>query len=380
MRVMLVTGSLAHGGAERHAVTLMNRLAERGHECHGVYIKSDAAQLERVRLRGAGTLHCLNATRYFDRRALSAFIAHLSRVRPSAVVAANPYALMYSWLALRRLRLPAVLVLIYHSTRVIGLKEHLKLLYYRLLVWSADCTVFVCESQKRYCMRRGVFSRRNVVIPNGVDTAYFRDVFHAADREALRASFGFSSQDYVIGIAAVLRQEKNHLQLLEAVARLRAKGIPARTLLIGDGEMRGAIEARARALGIDRDVAIAGFRQDVRPYIAACDAVALCSLTEALSLAAIEAMAMGKPVVHSEVGGAADLIIPGRNGLLFPAGDTAELIDRLTQLADRERAARMGREARATVEAFFSESAMVDRYEGTLRAISAAGSGAPAMS
>jgi len=130
--------------------------------------------------------------------------------------------------------------------------------------------------------------------------------------------------------------------------------------------MRGAIEARARELRVENDVVITGLKLEVRPYIAACDAMALCSFTEAFSLAAIEAMALCKPVVHSDVGGAAEMIVPGRDGFLFPVGDTRALVDKLAILADRTVCRRMGHEARATVEARFSERAMVDRYERTL--------------
>jgi glycosyltransferase involved in cell wall biosynthesis len=130
--------------------------------------------------------------------------------------------------------------------------------------------------------------------------------------------------------------------------------------------MRGAIEARARELEVENDVVITGLKQEVRPYIAACDVVALCSFTEAFSLAAIEAMALCKPVVHSDVGGAAEMIAPGRDGFLFPVGDTMALVDKLAILADRAVCKRMGHEARATVEARFSERAMVDRYERAL--------------
>src|SRR5439155_1516085 len=173
--------------------------------------------------------------------------------------------------------------------------------------------------------------------------------------------------DYVIGITAVLRPEKNHIQLIEAIARLRRAGLPARGLLIGDGPMRGVVEARARSLGVEREVTVTGFREDVRPYLAACDVVCLCSLTtEALSLAAIEAMAMGKPLVHSQVGGATELIEPGRNGLLFPPGDTGALVECLSQLTDRDTRLAMGRSARAKAEAAFDEEAMIDRYERLL--------------
>jgi glycosyltransferase involved in cell wall biosynthesis len=370
LRAIFVTGSLTHGGAERHAVTLINRLAERGHECHAVHVKNESpSQIDRLRLRGGGTVRCLDAARYFDMRALADFAAHISRIRPSVIVAANSYALMYSWLALRLSRLRVPLVVTYHGTRLLKAKEQLQLAVYRLFFWTADCSVFVCEKQRRYCLRRGVFSRRNEVIHNGVDTDEFRDRWKPEERGMLRGAFGFGDTDYVIGIPAVLRPEKNHVQLVDAVAALRDVGIPARALMIGDGEMRAAVEARARELKVESDVVITGFQRDVRPYIAACDAVALCSFTEAFSLAAIEAMALGKPVVHSDTGGAGEMIFPGRNGFLFPVGDTRALVDKLAILADRAVCARMGRDARAVVETLLSEKTMVDRYEQMLEGL-----------
>lgn len=366
LRPLFVTGSLGHGGAERHAITLVNRLAERGHECHAVYIKSGAGQIDRLRLREGGSVHCLDAVRYFDRRALADFAAHIVRIRPSVIVAANSYALMYSLLAVRLSGLRVPLVVTYHSTRLLGAKEQFQMLLYRLFFWAADCSVFVCEKQRRYWLRRAVFSRRNEMIYNGVDTREFLDRSSPDERVRLRGVLGFSSADYVVGISARLSPEKNHVQLVDAVARLRGMGIPARVLMIGDGDLREAIESRARELNVEHDVVITGHQQDVRPYIAVCDAMVLCSHTEAFSLAAIEAMAMGKPFVHSDVGGAAEMILPGVNGFLFPVGDTGALVDRLARLAHRGERERMGSNARARMEALFSEATMVDLYEQLL--------------
>lgn len=130
--------------------------------------------------------------------------------------------------------------------------------------------------------------------------------------------------------------------------------------------MRETVEARARDLGVSRDVVITGFQDDVRLFLAICNTLLLCSLTETFSLAAIEAMAMGKPVVHSDVGGGAEMIVPGRNGFLFPVGDTEALVCNLAILAQPEVSLRMGRNARRDVEARFSERPMMDRYERLL--------------
>src|SRR5687767_8077765 len=96
LRVIFAASSLPHGGAERHAIAVMNRLAERGHECHAVSIKERLAPLDGVRPGPRGSVTCLDAARYLDLRALREFTAHVTRVGPSVIVAANPYALMYS--------------------------------------------------------------------------------------------------------------------------------------------------------------------------------------------------------------------------------------------------------------------------------------------
>ena len=366
LRAIFVTGSLTPGGAERHAVTVLNGLVARGHECHVLPVKDAQPSLvDSIRSGEAGTVHCLGATRYLDLRALARLRAHIARIGPSVIVAANPYALMYSWLALRLSGRRVPLVVTYHST-LIGAKEQLQMVLYRLFFWTAECSVFVCEKQRRRWLLRGVFSRRNEMIYNGVDTEAFRDRSGPADRARLRNALGFSEADFVIGISARLSPEKNHVQLVDALAILRGMGIRARVLMIGDGGQREAIEARARERKVEADIVITGFQRDVRPYVAMCDAMVLCSLTEAFSLAAIEAMAMGKPFVHSDVGGAAEMIRPGEDGFLFPVGDTGALVDRLARLTDPAQRKRMGNQARARVEAMFSEKTMVDRYEQLL--------------
>lgn len=367
MRLLFLTGSLVHGGAERHAITLANRLAERGHACHFAYVKDDPSQLGRLRLGPAGTVQCLYAGRYLDPEALARLRKLFVRTRPGVVFAANPYALMYASLANRLSGARAPLAVAFHSTLYRNLRERLQMLAYRPLFWAADCAVFVCEAQRRHWRRRRVHGRRDAVIHNGVDLAYWQPC-GADERRRLRGALGFGDADYVVGLSAVLRPEKNPAQLVEAIALLnrRARAGSARALFIGDGPLRGEIEARARRLGVAAQVSITGLQHDVRPFLSACDAVALTSSTEALSLAAIEAMALGLPVVHSEVGGAAELVRPGRNGFLFPAGDTPALVERLAKLADPRARARMGARARETVEAQFSERAMVDRYERIL--------------
>ena len=368
VRALFVTASLRpYGGAEHHSLALMNRLLERGHTCQAVFVKGTGRSLDGIHLHDRATVRCLDAARYLDLRAVADLAAHIAAFKPSIILAANPYPLMYATLAQMRSRASPRLVVTYHSTRLPNIKERLQTVVYRPFFWHADCAVFVCEQQRRYWLRRAVFSRRNEVIHNGVDVDAFRDRSTVEERATLRRELGWSEADYVIGASAWLRPEKNHVQLLDAVARLRQMGIPARALMIGDGEMRGFLEARAHGLGLGNHVVITGAQRDVRRYVAICDVMVLCSVAvETFSLAALEAMALARPVVHSDLGGASEMIFPGRNGFLFPVGDTEAFVDRLATLSDRAIARRMGEQARLVVEKLFSEDAMVDRYESLL--------------
>jgi glycosyltransferase involved in cell wall biosynthesis len=354
MRLFFVTGSLVHGGAERHAITLANRLTDRGHDVHLAYVKNDPSQLFRLQAQST----CLHARRYLDLSSLNTLKEMIRKSRPTAVVATNPYALMYASLA----RPAAPLAVSLHSTFTRTAKEWLQMLAYRPFFWNAERAMFVCERQMQHWRRRGLFARSNQVIYNGVDLDYWSP----QGSTPIRSIVGMYEKDFVIGLSAVLRPEKNPVQLIEAVAMLRRRGIPARALLIGDGEMRPAVEAAARRCGVAESVAITGLVQDVRPFLAACDVLALTSHTEAFSLAAIEAMALALPVVHADVGGAAEMIRPGHDGFLFPAGDTGRLVDCLAALAEPEKRSELGRNARQTAETRFSERSMVERYEGSL--------------
>jgi glycosyltransferase involved in cell wall biosynthesis len=372
LRPLFITNSFAHGGAEHHAVTLLNRLSERGHQCHAAFIKDQRAQLERLRLPETSNILGLDARRYLDRDALHRLAVMLEDVQPSVIIAANEYSLLYATLARRRARLSVPIVVTYHSTKLRTLKERLQMQFYRWFFWFADCAVFVCETQRRFWRRRAVLARRNEVIFNGIDTAAFQPAQADALRSIERSDLDIGQDDFVIGIAAGLRPEKNHRLLVDAISQLRNEGIPAVGLLIGDGETRRQIMQHARELGVDKYLLITGYQSDVRPYLNLCDVAVLCSTTETLSLAAIEAMALGKPFVHSDVGGAAELIYTGWNGFLFPSGDAAAFVARLRLLADPKRARVMGLNARQAVENRFSERTMVDRYEQLLHDLTSA--------
>jgi glycosyltransferase involved in cell wall biosynthesis len=240
---------------------------------------------------------------------------------------------------------------------------------YRHLVRRADLLVFVCQAQADHWHVHGLRARQDVVIHNGIDTARFTDVWRDEDKRRLRAQQGFGPDDLVVGLCGVMRPEKAHGDFLRALAHLARLAHPARPgprvcgWLIGDGPLRAELERTVDALGLRDRVRISGFVQDVRPLVAACDAMAITSLTETFSLAALEAMALGKPVLMTDVGGAREQVRQGHSGWLVPVGDVPAMANALWRWQDRARCQAMGRQAAADVRARFDLATMVQGFE-----------------
>lgn len=364
IHVLLIVNSLCVGGAEKHAVTLLNTLDTRRFRLSFAYLKNETALLPQVQAeRAEGGVFCAGVSRKVDLQAARRLAAHLVSEDIDVVLCTNTYSLLYAWLA--RMAGPACprIIEVFHSTELGSLEDVLQMQFYRPWILAADRLVYVCDNQRRHWRSRLLRARADTVIHNGIDTHHFADRYGAQEKARVRAEHGLAADDYVIGLCATMRPEKAHGDLLAAVARLRGSGLPVRALLIGDGPQRAAIEADIAARGLASDVRITGFRADVRPLVAACDAMAITShCVETFSIAALEAMALGKPMVMTGIGGAAEQVASGVNGFLYPRGDIDALCRALRALHAPALRAAMGEQARRTVEQRFSLERMVDAY------------------
>jgi glycosyltransferase involved in cell wall biosynthesis len=259
------------------------------------------------------------------------------------------------------------LVEVFHTTTLSTFKQKLQMRAHYPLFARSDLLVYVCNTQREFWHRQHLPARSDAVVYNGIDARRFIDTASAAEKLAMRRSLGFAEHDYVLGLCAVFRPEKAHVDLLEATAALRERGIPAKAVLIGDGPHRAAIEAAIERLRLEQHVRITGYVSDVRPYVAICDVMTLVShAIETFSIAALECMAMGKPVVMSRVGGAEELVRDGEWGRLYPAGDVQALTQHLAELAQAELRARYGAAAQANVRERFTQERMTQDFTACL--------------
>jgi glycosyltransferase involved in cell wall biosynthesis len=205
----------------------------------------------------------------------------------------------------------------------------------------------------------GVPSARLRIIPNGVDVRRFRP----GDRARERARLGLPAGP-LFGTAGRLFPEKRQQDLLHALAAVRGRLPGAHLVFVGDGPERTRLESLAAALGQSAAVTFAGWQTDTAPWLAALDVFLLCSETEALPLAVLEAMASGVPVITTPVGDLPQVVRGGRDGMHVPVGDIEALAAAMGRLGeDRGLRDVMGSSARDFVVARYDERLMVERYQ-----------------
>lgn len=227
--------------------------------------------------------------------------------------------------------------------------------------WAA-AIICVCQAERRLALEKGVAQAGRIhVIYNGV-----RDV-----SPDLRANPG--GEDARIVSVARLERPKDHATLLGALAAMAARRW--RLDLVGDGPLEAELRALAAKLGMAERVRFLGYVADPAPVLAQSQIFVLSSRSEGFPRSVLEAMRAGLPVVASEVGGVAEAVASGTNGLLTPRGDSRALASALDQLAaDGPLRRRMGAEARLAYERRFTFARMADEtmavYANVVNAIS----------
>ena len=329
--LLFIVNSLEVGGAEKQVVTLLNHLDTRHFRLHLAYLKSADRLLPQLDTGKLDALVCCNVAHGVELHAIRQLATLIQAYRIDAVVCTNTYSLLYGSLARARARPKPKLATVFHTTLLRTYKEKAQMLLYRRLFRRSDLLIYVSENQRDHWRDWGLRAAADAVVHNGIDVEHFAAA-RTPRRENLRARLGLAAEDYVIGLCSGLRPEKAHGDLLNALARLRSRGIAAKALLIGDGSERARIESLARELAVQEHVVITGLQNDVRPYIACCDVMTLVSHTETFSLAALESMALGKPLVMSDIGGASEQVVHGQTGLLFEPRDVAALTEQLATL------------------------------------------------
>ncbi len=207
----------------------------------------------------------------------------------------------------------------------------------RMLARSTDVGICVSAALRELTVRGyHVRPERTFVIHNGIRLRDITDVPQHC-RARMRSELSLQSRHIVIGMIGRMYPVKGHRAMLEMLAFVVSRNPLVKMLVIGDGPERVACERLARELGLEDHVHFLGQRSDVALLLAAVDIVVMPSRSEGLGLAAIEALAAGKPVIAYAVGGLTEVIRDGVNGKLVTAGDRTAFVEALIAIVENER-------------------------------------------
>jgi glycosyltransferase involved in cell wall biosynthesis len=381
-RVMFFCPTLGEGGADRVVLTLLRRLAR-------ARVRPELALMRREGALVADVPADVPTFVLGSRRLLVSApdLARLiRRERPDVVFSthggSNVIAAIAHGLAGSRARL----VLSERSALVRGdrgrARRALELPAKRITYRRADLVTAVSGGVAReLAARLGLAAGKirvvyNPVIDDELAAAAAEPVAHPWFEGAGAA--GSAAVPVIVAVGRLV-EIKDYPTLLDAFARIRAAR-PARLLVLGEGPLRAALEARVRAAGLGGDVVLHGFDRNPFKYMARARLLLHASRAEGLPGALIQAMACGTPVVSTDCDfGPREVIArPGHDGFLVPVGDAAALADRaLALLADGDLARRVAAAARQSAQRFTAAAALA-RYAAAITGDAAPGAGAPA--
>jgi glycosyltransferase involved in cell wall biosynthesis len=251
-----------------------------------------------------------------------------------------------------------------------------KNILYRLVLNFPDFVIAVSENLRESLIKTYWLQPRHVVtIHNGINIETFR-VTQATNRNALllRNSWGLSPDDFVVCFTGRLVKEKGLMDLLQAIRTVLALHKKCYLLIVGEGTLLDQLKSKVKELGVEKHVIFAGYRPDIPNILAGIDVLALPSLTEGLPLSILEAMAAGKAIISTPVGGVRELIESGETGILVPTRNPGAMADAIILLLENEQQRKsLGIMARAFVERNFDMEAMLSKYDLVYRKIMRSG-------
>ncbi|MFZ5918885.1 MAG: glycosyltransferase family 4 protein [Chloroflexota bacterium] len=302
-----------------------------------------------------------------DGQAFLQLLKLFRRERPQVVHTHTAKAGLVGRLAARLAGVPVV-VHTFHGHVFHGyfgpLKTHFFIFLERFLVRLSDGIVAVSEGQRRELAAYGIAPLDKIrVVPLGFDLTPFLTAT-AEDGADWRRRVGLPEDALLVGIVGRLTGVKNHRLFLEMARRVALAVPDVWFVVVGDGELRVDLEARAGELGLAERVRFTGWVRQMAPVYAALDVVVLTSLNEGTPVTLIEGLAAGRPVVSTAVGGVPDIVADGETGLLVPTGDADALAEAIVGLLrDPARRRVMGQAGRESVRGRFAVERLIGDVE-----------------
>ena len=366
--VLFVVPSLRRGGAETQLVQLVSAIDRRQFEPHVLTFEAGLDQQEMLRIAPERVVSRPRRHKA-DFSAIGIARDLIDRQGLAVVHTTLPTATLRGWVGARLSRRRPGVVAAVHAMEYMSFQARLlgAVVTDRILARCAH-VIFVCRAQERTWLNRlPRLAGRSSVIYNGIDSHHFSPSPYRASVPETRRAWAVPDGAFIACCIAGLRREKGHDTLFYAFARVRELGHEGVLVLAGDGVLAEPLRRLAKNLGLEGHVRFLGEVNDVRPVLAASDISVMASYSETFSMAILESLAMGVPVIGTKIGGTPEVIRDGITGLLVSQANAAELGDAMVRLArDPVERREMGRRGRVVVGEEFSAASMVASTERLL--------------
>jgi glycosyltransferase involved in cell wall biosynthesis len=355
-KTLFVCSGLNIGGAERQWSQLIPALRDRGYNPTVLTLVDEGPFFEELRLRGID-VKCARMRHRLDVVGLM-WALRQHELRPAIVVTHSINAHVVGHLIARKVGSPHV------TTEHLGdgpgtpRARHREALA-RIVGPRVDYAIAISQQQIPRLLKLGYRRDRIRIIQNGVP-----DIVASTSASSVRSRLGIDRDAFLAILVATLRPEKDPGTFVHAVQRAHRSEPRLRGVIVGGGPEFDHVKA---LVGEGTIVRMTGQRSDVPDLLGAADVVCLSSTAEGLPMVVLEAMAAGKPIVATEIGGVAEAVQNDRTGILVPVGDVQAFAAALVRLAgDTELAARMGQAGRERHRTQFSFERMIDEYADVL--------------
>lgn len=354
LKVIHVIGGGEYGGAEEHIVQLLSLLP--AHGVQGKVVCFYEAGLSRALRELNIEVEVLSYGR-FDVRLISGLRKVFQQERPDVIHTHGVKANFFARLAARRLRTIPMITTVHSLLRY----DYVNQWSYLGATWMERVTrkrnnhfIAVSEAIRRVLLTEYIPEEQISVVRHGIDYARFAD----ADG-VLREELALPADAYLIGAVTRLVRNKGMDDLLRAMKKIVQTEPRAHLAIVGTGPEEEALQRLARELGLSKHVHFVGFRRDIPQCLHSLDCFVSASLSEGLGLNVLEAMAAGRPIVATGVGGILDIVEDGSNGILVEPSRPDDLAEAVLKLADDPMMAeRLKAAASVTVQERFSLDSM----------------------
>lgn len=215
--------------------------------------------------------------------------------------------------------------------------------------WMAkytDCIISVGHDLKNRYLQEGIGRKTQYkIVRSGMNLDRFYNVKNKSEKDiaGIKLSFGFGEKDIIVGMAASLEPRKGHKYAIDVAQRIITQNNNVKFVFAGDGYLKEQIKEDIKKGGLEVNIKLSGFLDNVEDFFAMCDTVILTSLWEGLPQVLVQAAASGRPMVSFDVEGVREVIRDGENGFVVPIKDVDAMTEKISFLiGDMERARSMG--------------------------------------